>query len=56
MEKRCWELLKRAYVEARFSKHYAITAEELAWLAARIADLQARVERSCATYLATIAR
>lgn len=56
VEKRCWELLKRAYVEARFSKHYAITAEELAWLAARIADLQTRVETSCAAYLATIAR
>ncbi len=54
-EKRCWELLRRAYVEARFSSHYAITAEELAWLAERIADLQARVERSCQAYLATIA-
>ncbi|MDZ4374362.1 MAG: HEPN domain-containing protein [Phenylobacterium sp.] len=54
-EKRCWELLKRAYVEARFSKHYAITAEELAWLAARIADLQGRVEAACRAYLATIA-
>jgi uncharacterized protein len=54
-EKRCWELLKRAYVEARFSKHYAITDEELAWLAERIADLQARVQRSCQDYLANIA-
>jgi hypothetical protein len=54
-EKRCWELLRRAYVEARFSKHYAITAEELAWLAERISDLQGRVERACRAYLATIA-
>jgi len=54
-EKRCWELLRRAYVEARFSKHYAITAEELAWLAERITDLQQRVERACRAYLATIA-
>lgn len=54
-EKRTWELLRRAYVEARFSKHYAITPEELAWLAERIADLQSRVERSCREYLATIA-
>jgi predicted nucleotidyltransferase/HEPN domain-containing protein len=54
-EKRCWELLKRAYVEARFSAHYAITKDELAWLLERVADLQARVERSCRAYLATIA-
>lgn len=54
-EKRTWELLRRAYVEARFSKHYAITKAELAWLAERIADLQSRVERSCREYLATIA-
>jgi predicted transcriptional regulator len=54
-EKRCWELLRRAYVEARFSKHYAITAEELAWLTERISDLQGRVERACRAYLATIA-
>jgi hypothetical protein len=54
-EKRSWELLRRAYVEARFSAHYAITAEELAWLLDRVTDLQARVERSCREYLATIA-
>jgi predicted nucleotidyltransferase len=54
-EKRCWELLRRAYVEARFSAHYAITKEELAWLLERVTDLQARVERSCREYLATIA-
>lgn len=54
-EKRTWELLRRAYVEARFSKHYAITPEELTWLAKRIADLQSRVDRSCRDYLATIA-
>lgn len=53
-EKRCWELLRRAYVEARFSKHYAITAEELDWLAARIGDLQTRVEQTCRAYLETI--
>jgi uncharacterized protein len=54
-EKRCWELLRRAYVEARFSDQYEITAEQLAWLVERVADLQQRVEASCRTYLATIA-
>jgi predicted nucleotidyltransferase/HEPN domain-containing protein len=54
-EKRTWELLRRAYVEARFSSEYAISAEELAWLAERVGDLQARVERAAQAYLASIA-
>lgn len=54
-EKRCWELLRRAYVEARFSDQYEITAEQLAWLVERLKDLQGRVEQSCRAYLATIA-
>ena len=54
-EKRTWELLRRAYVEARFSSEYAISAEELAWLADRVRDLQARVERAAQAYLASIA-
>ncbi|MFN4024161.1 MAG: HEPN domain-containing protein [Hyphomonas sp.] len=34
-DRRLFELLKRAYVDARYSEHYAITAEELAWLGER---------------------
>jgi predicted nucleotidyltransferase/HEPN domain-containing protein len=54
VEKRAWELLRRAYVEARFSARYAISAEELAFLVQRIADLQRRVEASCQAYLQLI--
>src|SRR3989344_1814211 len=54
-EKRCWELLRRAYVEARFSDQYEITNEQLAWLVERVTDLQQRVEASCRAYLAMIA-
>jgi predicted nucleotidyltransferase/HEPN domain-containing protein len=50
-EKRCWELLRRAYVEARYSPHYKVTDNELAWLMERIEDLQRRVETSCREYL-----
>lgn len=35
-ERRCFELLRLAYVNARYSEHYAITDEELAWLGERI--------------------
>ena len=46
-DRRCFELLKRAYVEARYSEHYKITDEELAWLGARVEQLQELVEKIC---------
>ncbi|UTP41560.1 HEPN domain-containing protein [Phenylobacterium sp. LH3H17] len=42
-EQRCFELLRRAYVDARYSPHYKITAEELAWISGRVAALQSLV-------------
>lgn len=45
--RRCFELLRQAYVNARYSPHYEITAEELAWLAEHIAELQRLVEQVC---------
>ena len=44
-DRRLFELLKRAYVDARYSEHYAITAEELAWLGERADILRALVEK-----------
>jgi predicted nucleotidyltransferase/HEPN domain-containing protein len=41
---RCFELLRQAYVNARYSKHYKITAEEFEWTADRV-DLLASVVR-----------
>ncbi|WP_086995203.1 HEPN domain-containing protein [Rhizobium sullae] len=45
--RRCFELLSRAYVEARYSSKYTISSEELQWLVARVKDLQALVEEIC---------
>jgi len=45
-EKRCYELLRAAYVKARYSRHYRITAEELTWLNGRIIVLRDLVERA----------
>lgn len=39
-EKRCFELLRSAYVKARYSKHYKIAPEELAWLTERVSQLR----------------
>jgi len=53
-ESRCFDLLRRAYVDARYSPHYRITAEELGWLGARIAVLQPTVEIVCSDRIADL--
>ena len=50
--KRCFELLRDAYVKARYSRHYRITGEELALLIERVEELQAVVEGVCRERLA----
>ena len=42
--RRCFELLQQAYVNARYSPHYKISDEELAWLVGRIEMLQSAVK------------
>ncbi|MFC0104495.1 HEPN domain-containing protein [Sphingopyxis terrae] len=42
-----FEKLKDAYVKARYSKHYKITEEELAWLGERVEQLAGIVETIC---------
>ncbi|GGJ40658.1 nucleotidyltransferase [Sphingopyxis bauzanensis] len=42
-----FEKLKDAYVKARYSKHYKITEDELAWLGDRVEHLAAIVETIC---------
>lgn len=45
--RRCFELLRQAYVNARYSPHYEITLEELAWIGERVTLLQDLVRTSC---------
>jgi len=52
--RRCFELLRRAYVDARYSEHYEISAEELAWLSARVIALQSLVKASCGAWLSEL--
>jgi predicted nucleotidyltransferase/HEPN domain-containing protein len=46
-ERARFEKLKEAYVKARYSKHYRITEDELAWLGARVEALGKVVEVIC---------
>ena len=47
-----FEKLRDAYVKARYSPHYTISGEELAWLSEHVAVLQALVKRACEERLA----
>jgi predicted nucleotidyltransferase/HEPN domain-containing protein len=55
-ERRCYELLRDAYVKARYSRHYRITDEQLAWLSSRVEMLQAIVRELCEARLAELAQ
>lgn len=54
IEKRSFELLRRAYVEARYSPNYKISGEELAWLSERVSLLQRLVQEACEARLADL--
>lgn len=53
-EKRAYNLLREAYIKARYSREYVIGADELAWLADRVAMLQALVRELCGTRIAEL--
>ncbi|OYW38965.1 MAG: nucleotidyltransferase [Brevundimonas sp. 12-68-7] len=53
-ERRCFELLREAYVKARYSKHYKISAEELAWLTQRVEVLRGLADTVCEERLARL--
>ncbi len=50
-ERRCFELLRQAYVNARYSPHFVITDEELGWLGERVSILLSLVEEACRGHL-----
>ena len=46
-QKECFDLLKRAYVEARYNPGYKITKEQLEYLAQRVQKLQDLTKKIC---------
>jgi predicted nucleotidyltransferase/HEPN domain-containing protein len=50
--RRCFELLRLAYVNARYSPEYKVTGEEMRWIAERVAILQDLVRTVCERRLA----
>jgi predicted nucleotidyltransferase/HEPN domain-containing protein len=53
-DERLFDLLKRAYIDARYSPGYRITQDELRALQDRVLDLARRVLEACADQLAAI--
>ncbi|MGE7199606.1 HEPN domain-containing protein [Brevundimonas naejangsanensis] len=53
-QKRCFELLRAAYVKARYSRHYRITDEELAFLTERIEQLREIVQQTSEARIAEL--
>lgn len=47
LSRRCFELLRQAYVNARYSPHYEISDGELQWLGERVGVLQGLVRDVC---------
>ena len=52
--RRCFELLRLAYVNARYSPHYKVSAEELTWIGERVAVLEGLVEKICRDHIAAL--
>jgi predicted nucleotidyltransferase/HEPN domain-containing protein len=54
-ERRCYELLREAYVKARYSREYRISDEQLEWLSARVELLQRIVREVSEERIASLA-
>jgi predicted nucleotidyltransferase/HEPN domain-containing protein len=55
-DRRMFEKLKEAYVKARYSKHYRISEDELAWLGERVEELGRVVEVICSERIEALER
>jgi HEPN domain-containing protein/predicted nucleotidyltransferase len=55
-EKRLFELLRKAYVDARYERSYTITIEELSWLGERVRYLRQVAESACRAKIEELGR
>jgi predicted nucleotidyltransferase len=53
-DRSAYNILKRAYVEARYSPHFTITTEQLNWLEAGTKRLHDLVDQACQDHLAKL--
>lgn len=55
-ERARFEKLKEAYVKARYSRHYRISADELAWLSERVEELGRAIHAVCSERIAMLGK
>lgn len=55
-QRRCYSLLRDAYVKGRYSREYVITEEELDWIASRVVVLQELIRQAYEARLETLSR
>lgn len=53
-ERQAYARLREAYIKARYSREYRITADQLGWLGERVAMLKAIVETACVERLTNL--
>jgi hypothetical protein len=54
-ERQAYARLREAYIKARYSREYRITAEQLTWLGERVDLLKTIVETACRERLTILA-
>jgi uncharacterized protein len=54
LHKRAYNLLREAYIKARYSRDFTISAEELGWLGERVTMLQGLVRELCLARIAEL--
>ena len=53
-QRRCFERLKRAYIDSRYSEHYKINQEELEWLVYETEKLKKTTQLICETHITNL--
>jgi HEPN domain-containing protein/predicted nucleotidyltransferase len=53
-QRRSFQRLKRAYIDARYSEHYAITQDELGWLANEVDQLKSTIKILCGNHISRL--
>ena len=54
-ERQAYAGLREAYIKARYSREYRISAQQLEWLGSRVELLRSIVETACRERLTTLA-
>ena len=54
-ERQAYARLREAYIKARYSREYRISAQQLDWLGSRVELLRSIVENACRERLTTLA-